>query len=1217
MRIALVALLTLATCFAQAPRKDFEGFAARVRAYPRLHRAYRLIEQGKLTEARRSLERALELQPDDVDARRAYALLLFGMKDYRASIPAADAVLSSLPADGTAALYRAMSLDALRDDDSAAAGYRAAIATLRGADRTYALNALAEVEIRRGRPAEAALAVETIPPGDRDLASRKRLAMAYEKTARIEPALLAWTSVLELNSRDTGALVAIRDLHYRAGRFRESLDAARRIDSNAPTRANTEFETQLLVKLRDFESADAMLRKRLAGSPPSGERRHLLLLQADLAQRRGNLALERSILTRAADLGVSQAVFRRLASLAEREGDLTEARHWYRRSLALKRNVDDTASLANLEFQLGNWAESIRLNREVLPSLKQPANQARLLLAIGLAEQRRGGLPEAIAAFEGATRLVPPPAGRSELATAYELSGNPARAGSLIEEALAANRDPALLLRLSVLRASRGELSASRRLAEEALPRLQTLADRATAYRQIGYAAEAAGDLQAARRAFESALTAGGDGADVLRALVGIALRLGDGAAALRYARRLNATDFDSQLLTARAEAMAGDPTAAIATLNRMLDPPAPADAWRVLATIAELELKRERFSAAAETLVRAATMPNAPRRDLLEQAAGHLIYTKDLEAARRIYVDLADAYRDDPARRAAMLERVGDLESALGRDADASASYRAALDAGVDTTLRLAHSLVRQRKWGEAAPLFERSYARTPSPDTARSVAECYLHLNRPKDALTFLIRTLPPDPALPAAVRAARYREVAYLSSDTGDPDRALAYWTEAQKIEPAGIVAVRMAATELRLGRPVAIDALDSIPAASLTGSELVEYLDLRGALLERAGRRGDAIQAYEDANRRQPAASRYLHLGGLYREAGRNSEAIEAYRAALKSEPAQPQTAASLAYVLQEEGRAKEAISLLEPVSRTPPMDAQLGYLYRAESRNTDAIRTFDTALPGLAPTEARQVRLDRAELARHFSWNVYWTLASPGLQDSSFLGTGYGAAVPSQGGAELHWRPPVIGFRNDRIFTVFARVLWGNRLRSAAIDSESWQAGVGVRYKPLRRQNLYLSGERLIKLGDNTFNSWLFRSMYSINHGETPWVTPRRTNYSTAFADIAFFTATPQTWLYFGQTRQGVSFPLTPQLLLSPHATLEIRYQDRARQRVGYLQGGGGIALNYALQRHEDRPSWGRLEMLLQYRSGSFFNRHPALDPRTNFSGWFFSVALIR
>ncbi len=1216
--------LLVALFLVQAPQSEFDRFAARVRAYPQLHRAYRLIDKGQLPEARKTLELALRIRPGDNDAQRAYVLLLHRLQDYPATVRAATTLLDRQPNDALTALYRALSYQSMGRATEAIQDFqRAANSGLPPKDRAFALHSRAELEIAAGRWEQALPAASAVALGDRDRAARARLAVIYEKLNRDDDARAAWLTVLELAAQDAAALRALADLEYRQSRYRESLAWITRLNAIAPTGVGLDFAVQLMIRLGEYAQADAMLERRLAAPEEAERRQALLLLQADVAQRLGDTERERAKLLQAATGGVAPTVAARLGTLFAQQQKLPEALNWYRRALAQRRDLETVLATARLESMTNHPAEAIALYREALPNLRTPAEQFEAWMALGASEQKLGRWPAAVAAFTAAAKLQPAPAARPELAAARELAGDQRGAVEALNEALAVRRDSIWLLRLSLLNASLGELLLSRDQAEEALLGLSRPADQALAYRRLGFSRSLVGDLRGARTALESALMIEGTSVELLRELLDLSLQAGDAPGALRYSRPLaESKDAPTQLLVAKAEAQVGNFSGAIARLANL--PPQ----WEFAALMGDYEARRDRPSAAADQLRRAAALPGAPRTQLLEQAAGHLVFVKRLPEARAVYRELVQMAGSDRLRTASLYERLGDIESLLNRDEEAAAAYQAALDYGIDTTPRLANTLARLRHFADAAPLYEQLLRRAPAPSLARSLAECYLQMEQPNRALEALTQALPPELELPAADRAGHYRRAAYLATVQGQLSRALGYWEEAQRIAPTHLGRLRLLTTALRLGQPVTLDQLALVDAAGLSPEERNELLDLQGTLLERAGRRAEAIDVLEQANRTARTPERSFFLAGLYRELGRLDDAIDQYQWVAQQAAAPPGWSSPLAYALAAKGDILTAAEVLERELQRHPaqprLEAQLGYLYRQRGRNPQAIESFERTLAGLGTAddfrqERRQIRRDLSELRRRLSWNVYWGFASSGLQDQSFLGTGFGPAVPSQGGLELNWRPPGIGFRNDRIFTVFARLLWANRFQSLAVNSESAQLGVGVRYKPLRQQNLFFSGERLVRLGDVALNSWLVRTTYSASQGELPWITTRPALYSTAFADVAYFTAAPATWLYLGQARVGFSAPLSARTLLSPHTVVEARYQDRARQRLSYLQTGVGLAANFSLTIDPEAPPQGRIELLVQYRWGRFLDRHPSLLAAADqvFSGLYLSVAMIR
>ena len=88
----------------------------------------------------------------------------------------------------------------------------------------------------------------------------------------------------------------------------------------------------------------------------------------------------------------------------------------------------------------------------------------------------------------------------------------------------------------------------------------------------------------------------------------------------------------------------------------------------------------------------------------------------------------------------------------------------------------------------------------------------------------------------------------------------------------------------------------------------------------------------------------------------------------------------------------------------------------------------------------------------------------------------------------QAGLEAYWRPPVIGYRNGRIFELFARTFQTLADESGGPTGTSTQQGMaGARWKPFSNVNLIVEGARLFALGTVARNDWLAR--VAASHGE--------------------------------------------------------------------------------------------------------------------------------
>ncbi len=222
------------------------------------------------------------------------------------------------------------------------------------------------------------------------------------------------------------------------------------------------------------------------------------------------------------------------------------------------------------------------------------------------------------------------------------------------------------------------------------------------------------------------------------------------------------------------------------------------------------------------------------------------------------------------------------------------------------------------------------------------------------------------------------------------------------------------------------------------------------------------------------------------------------------------------------------------------------------------------------------------------------------------------------ALQSQGGISAGFRPPKIGFRNERTLDAFLRVLWNFEPGSWSLDEDSYQGGLGIMYKPFVRHNYVFGFERLFKIGDNAEDNWLWRNTYGIEAGERPLREQDVWVYRRFYGEISYYLESPRRWIFFGQGNIGPSFQLSENLLLTaPEAMLVGRYQDNDPEGVGtYWYYGPGV--NFRLlegERALTRDRWA-LTAHAHYVWGRF-DRSPANIDDNDFEGWIIGVNFAR
>ena len=289
------------------------------------------------------------------------------------------------------------------------------------------------------------------------------------------------------------------------------------------------------------------------------------------------------------------------------------------------------------------------------------------------------------------------------------------------------------------------------------------------------------------------------------------------------------------------------------------------------------------------------------------------------------------------------------------------------------------------------------------------------------------------------------------------------------------------------------------------AKLTPAQQAERLDETSANLKAMQQPEKALEALTQANRIEDTPARDYRIGLIYQEEKKTLEAIPYLQKAAASDPGNNQFQVALGYAYLDRKDYQQAARVFEEVLRRDPdflkLYEDLGYIHMHALHNDAAVEWFKRAIdnqplyPVRTPKEAEQLRQDlyrlRKEVSKitnRYDFTAYLSYqTAKASQSVAPAGLG-GGPVPSQGGVEFAYQPPELGFRDERIFQVFTRVLWNIKPGSMRFDEDSFQGGVGLRYKPLKTQNFYLWGERLFKMGDKALDDWLLRLLYSWDYG---------------------------------------------------------------------------------------------------------------------------------
>jgi|GEM_PF-3890936 len=387
----------------------------------------------------------------------------------------------------------------------------------------------------------------------------------------------------------------------------------------------------------------------------------------------------------------------------------------------------------------------------------------------------------------------------------------------------------------------------------------------------------------------------------------------------------------------------------------------------------------------------------------------------------------------------------------------------------------------------------------------------------------------------------------------------------------------------------------DALAALDTAAAQGAGPIVDL-YRGYALLRLSRPAEAQEAFRraadaeslDATKR---AAAWAQIG--YLAAGRQDSktAINAFRRAIDLAGPTSDLLLQLGYAQVAAGDWRAAVTTLERAAAlnggTPQLMQDIAYAARNAGAPDKAAYWFRKALEhGGQLSRERQLSLKREVewLEDRFDASLYSAFRGNAM-DADSLNPLERSVLQSQGGLGLAYIPPGMGRKTGRFAALSGRLFWSYEKDSLAIPSSSWQAGLGIAIRPLMSDNLLLGAERLVAVGRDARDDWLFRAGYSWSHmdGASPWPDAR------LYLDGALIDPASPDLLATGSIEIGKRIEPSAQLRLWPHLVAAGNWQDDDFGSVRLLEGGPGLTATLDFDEGTYRAYRASLSLSLQYR----------------------------
>ena len=1069
----------------------FDRELRRFRTYPHLDRAHRLIDAGRLDEARAELEEGLRVDSGNRATRSAYVILLHRLGDHEGVVEQAGLLLRDDPDSSTAWLYRGLAHQGLGEPAAALEDLQtaSALSDLSATERHVALAALADLALRLGRSEQALGFLEQLP--------RSR-----------------WTF---------GEHVVRGSALERLGRLPEAASAYREAAGTA-----SERQERLFARREEMAVLDAL----------------------------GDVAGARKAARAALDLAPGDAgLLVTLGGYSSRLGEDAEAVRWWRAALASS-------------------------------GLSSPQERAEVLLSLGYAYLRRGQTAQAEKAFLDSAGL-----------------GSAFRSRALVEAAEVVLKE--------------GDSGRALRHLEEATAATSGTRAQVRLYERQAYLLQSLGRFGEAATAFESALALEPRRPDLLRGLGHLLMSSGRAADSVAPFERSLELEDDPEVWDALglAQAASGQAENALASYRRALEGVAHPEERqeRILMQMAELEAERHRNPQAGDLFIEAFAQRRSPAA--LVGAAESYARAGLWREAASVNESLVQLEELPSSARAEAWQRLAYARAGTGELQAAAEAFTNAIATGMDdgrTHRELGILLQRQGRCDEAIPHFTRAQELRPAPLNLVYLGHCENARGKPGLAIRHLQEAIASGEDLDAETRRSVLGALGFLCARIHDYERAARNFEASLGLRPDPLIGAHLGRMQRLLGHhEEARRTLEGVALGALPPNEAAVVLDELAELSETEQDLAAASEAWSRARTLTPSAERDYRLALLEQERGHLPDAIALLESAVAGAPDQSRYRVALAYASERAGRPAEAARLFEDVVAREPhypgLYQELAYNRMRAARNEEAARWFQRAIddvsfsPAPAGERTEQTRMayrlrrEVSTLENHWDATAYLGFASQALLGVS---EGFGGALAtSQGGVELAFRPPGIGLRENRVFHVFGRLLGANL--AGASDPHAYQAGLGLRYKPLGGHNLYLWVERLLGLSEEVPDSWLLRGLFSWDRGHELRPAQPRWPYSYFFADVARFSGGAGTLIY-GEARQGMSWKLADRILLTPHLVVEGRHRA-TDQADSTLAAGAGASVRLLFDDDRYHAYRSSVELRAYYKLGRSWSAGEAKD----------------
>jgi hypothetical protein len=165
--------------------------------------------------------------------------------------------------------------------------------------------------------------------------------------------------------------------------------------------------------------------------------------------------------------------------------------------------------------------------------------------------------------------------------------------------------------------------------------------------------------------------------------------------------------------------------------------------------------------------------------------------------------------------------------------------------------------------------------------------------------------------------------------------------------------------------------------------------------------------------------------------------------------------------------------------------------------------------------------------------------------------------------------ELHYKPEVF----DDYATVYVKALAGVQDQSLALESETWQPSIGLRFQPLQDERLYFFVEKFFKGGDESRDDTMLRVAWELFDGYDFYPTKTEYPWKHLYMDSVYYLDNG-TYSLYANYEQGYIWKMGYQDAWMPYLCTSAGYSNDNGTKESINRFDVGAGISYLFWRNE-------------------------------------------